>query len=109
MVSSFLGILGVWAFTSIVNHNEPTTVVVSVIYSISLFFQMTEMIRYWYQAKLMSKYVSVVSLISRIIVSLYKIYIVISGKSIYWFAFVNSIDYLIISVVLFVLYFRIDN
>lgn len=109
MLSSLVGIVGVWAFTSVANHDEPITIIVSTIYSVSLFFQMTEMIQYWYQSKLMSKYVSVVSLLSRIVVSIYKIYIIVSEKSIYWFAVVNSFDFLIISVALFIIYFKIDN
>lgn len=108
-VSSFLGILGTWAFVSIVNRNETETIVVSVLYSVSLFFQMTEMIQYWYQSKLLSKYVSIVSLISRIVVSLYKICIIISGKNLYWFAIVNSLDFLIISIALFVIYFKLEG
>lgn len=109
MISSLLGILGIWAFTAIVNQNETDTIIVSVLYSISMFFQMTEMIQYWYQAKLFSKYVSIVSLISRAIVSVYKIYIIIAGKNIFWFAIVNSLDYLIISVCLFVIYFKLEG
>lgn len=107
--SSLLGILGIFAFTSIANHNETDTIIVSVLYSVSMFFQMTEMIQYWYQAKLLSKYVSVVSLVSRIIISAYKIYIIIAGKTIYWFAIVNSLDYLIISACLFVIYIKLGG
>lgn len=107
--SSLVGVVGVWAFTTIANQNEPETVIVSVLYSLSMFFQMTEMIQYWYQAQLLSKYVSLVSLASRLIVSAYKIYIVISGKNIYWFAIVNSLDYLIISVCLFAIYFKLGG
>ena len=106
-LSSVLGIVGVWAFSAVANPGESTTIIVSVIYSVSLFFQMTEMIQYWYQAKLMSKYVSIVSLVSRILVSIYKIYIVIVGKNIYWFAIVNSLDFLIISALLYIIYFRL--
>lgn len=108
-ISSLLGILGLWAFTSIVNKNEQETILVVLIYSLSLFFQMTEMVQYWYQSKLMSKYVSIVSLISRFLVSIYKIYIVISGKNIYWFAVVNSLDFLMISVALYAIYFRLGG
>lgn len=108
-LSSLLGILGIWAFTSVVNHNEIDTIIVSVLYSISLFFQMTEMIQYWYQARLLSKYVAIISLIARIFVSVYKIYIVVEGKTIFWFAVVNSLDYLLISVGLFVIYFKLGG
>ena len=107
--SSILGILGVWAFVTIVNRTEQETIVVAVIYSLSLFFQMTEMVQYWYQAKLMSMYVSIVSLVSRFVVSVYKIYIVINGKNIYWFAVVNSLDFLLISAALFVIYFKVGG
>lgn len=107
--SSMLGILEIWVFTSVVNRSEHDTILVCLLYSISLVFQMTEMIQFWYQSKLMSKYVSIISLISRIIVSLYKIFIIISGKSIYWFAIVNSLDYLIVSVLLFAVYFKLGG
>lgn len=106
VLSSLAGILGIWFFTSIANPDEPTTVVVCVIYSISLIFQMTEMIQYWYQAKLLSRYVSVVSLLSRIAVSLYRVFIVVSGKSIYWFSIVNSLDFVIISAALYKIYHK---
>ena len=109
MISSLVGILGTWAFTAIANKNETETIMVSVIYSISLLFQMAEMIQYWYQSKLLSKYVSIVSLISRVIVSVYKIYIIIAGKNIYWFAIVNSFDFAMISIALFAIYFKLGG
>ncbi len=108
-ISSLLGIVGIWAFTGIVNRGETDTIIVSVLYSISMFFQMTEMIQYWYQSKLLSKYVSQISLISRLIVSVYKIYIIATGKSIYWFAVVNSFDFLLISVGLFLVYRKLEG
>lgn len=109
MVSSFLGVLGVWAFTTVVNQNETETIVVSVLYSTSLFFQMLELIQYWYQAKLLSKYVSLVSLVSRMFVSAYKIYIIVEQKSIYYFSIVNALDFLLISIALFVIYYKIGG
>lgn len=105
-ISAFLGIGVVSAISFLLNQGEKETIVVCILYSISLVFQMTEMIQYWYQAKLLSKYVALTSLISRVIVSAYKIYIVIRGKNIYWFAIVNSLDYLIISILLYWLYLK---
>ena len=57
--ASLLGIAGVAAFAGIANRGEKETVIVCVLYSISLLFQATEMLQYWFQAKLMSKYVAV--------------------------------------------------
>lgn len=103
-ISSVLGVIGCTAFVSIINKDETDTLIVCFLYSISLFFQMMEMIQYWYQAKLLSKYVAVTSLIARFIISAYRIYIIVVGKSIYWFAIVNALDYFIISVILIVIY-----
>ena len=108
-ISSLLGVVCIWAFTSVANYGEADTIIVCTLYSVSMFFQMTEMIQYWYQSKLLSKYVSIVSLISRAIVSIYKIYIILSGKNIYWFAIVNSFDFLIISIGLFYIYRKIGG
>lgn len=107
--TSFLGIVGVVGFVSIANRSEKDTIIVCTLYSFSLIFQMAEMIEYWYQAKLLSKYTSVTSLIAYTIVSAYKIYLLIAAKSIYWFAVTSALDYLLISIILFIIYSRIGT
>lgn len=109
IITSILGIIGIAAFALIVNKGETETIIVCILYSISLIFQMTEMIQYWYQARLLSKYTSLTMLVARFIISAYKIYLIISAKNIYWFALVNAIDYLIISIVLFVIYKKLSG
>ena len=79
------------------------------LYSVSLVFQMTEMIQYWYQAKLLSKYTSVVSLVAYTIVALYKVVLLVTGKSIYWFAISYAFDFLIISATLMVIYGKLGS
>ncbi len=109
VISSLFCIVGCVTFVSIANAGERDTLIVCALYSISLLFQMTEMIQYWYQAKLLSKYTSVTSLVAYTIVALYKVFLLISGKNIYWFAISYAFDYLIISVVLFVLYRKLGS
>lgn len=104
LVSSFFAIIGCAAFVAIVNRDETDAIIVTLLYSISLIFQMMELIHYWYQAKLLSKYTAITSLIARFVVSIYRIYIIIAGKSIYWFAIVSAMDYCIIAVALLVIY-----
>ena len=58
---SLLCIVGCLAFVSIVNAGETDTLIVCALYSISLVFQMTEMIQYWYQAKLLRSRYYIVS------------------------------------------------
>lgn len=109
IVSSFLCIIGVASFVLITNNNEKETLIVCVLYSAVLIFQATEMIQYWFQTKLLSKYTSVVSLCAYVIVSAYRIVLLITEKSIYWFAVSNALDYLIISVCLFALYKKLGS
>ena len=109
ILSAFLCIIGVAAFVSITNNNEKETLIVCVLYSAVLLFQATEMIQYWFQAKLLSKYTSLVSLSAYIVVSAYRIILLITEKSIYWFAVSNALDYLIISGCLFFLYKRLGT
>lgn len=106
VMASLVGIFGAICFVSIANRGETDTIIVCSLYSISLVFQMTEMIQYWYQAKLLSKYTSIASLIAYAIVSTYRIYLLITQKSVYAFALTNALDYFLISAILFSIYYR---
>lgn len=102
--SSLFCIGGIVAFVSVANAGERETFFVCLLYSVLLIFQSADLIVYWFQAKLLSKFSSVVSLCAYILVSLYKIFLLMSGKGIYWFAISNALDYCIIAVSLNVIY-----
>ncbi len=109
IISSIFCMIGSVAFVMITNAGETETILVCMLYSFTLLFNATEMTQYWFQAKLLSKYPSVAALISYIVVSLYKIYLLVTQKSVIWFAFSNVIDYLLISIVLMVIYKKIGG
>ena len=109
LVSSVFCIAGVSSFAFMANPNEPTTICVCFLYSLALIFQAFNYIEYWYQSKLMSKCSSIISLIAYVLVSTYKIYLLIECKSIYWFAISNVLDYLIISLGGIALYFKLGG
>ena len=109
VVSGLFCVLGCISFVYLLNPQEQDTLIVCSLYGISLIFQMTEMIQYWYQAKLLSKYTAVVSLAAYAIVSVYRIFLLISQKNIYWFALAYSVDYFLISATLIFLYGKIGN
>ncbi len=104
VLSSVFCMFGILSFTAVANAGEKTTVIVCALYSINLIFQALEMIQYWFQAKLLSKYTSLTMLCAYIIVSVYKIYLLVAQKNIYWFAVSQAIDYAIIAVVLLFIY-----
>ena len=109
VMSSFLCILGCAAFVLVANAGEVDTLIVCLLYSISLIFESLEMTQYWFQAKLLSKYMAVTSLVAYLITALYKVFLLTTGKSIYWFALSNALDYLIITIVLLIIYGRLEG
>ena len=106
LFSSVLCMGGVAAFASVANFGETETIIVCVLYSVSIFFAALEMTQYWFQYKLLSKYSSIVMLLAYVVVSTYKIFLLITQKSVYWFALSHSVEYGAIAVLLFVFYFR---
>lgn len=109
VISSFACMLGVAAFVNVVNAGETTTIIVCALYSLLLLAQAIEIVQYWFQAKLASKYVSITSLVAYTIVSAYKIFLLVTEKSIYWFAISNALDYAIIGIVLLIIYRRLSD
>lgn len=106
MVSAIVCVIGVTAFAAAANPGDYTTIIVCMLYSISLFFQAIEMLQYWFQAKLLSKYSSLAMLYAYMVVSAYKIWLLASGKSVYWFALSHAVEYGVTGMLLLVAYKR---
>lgn len=106
VLSGLLCMVGVLLFAVISGGNEKETILVCVLYSTVLLFQATEMIQYWFQSKLLSKYTAIISLCAYLAVSIYKMILMGLSKSVYWFALSNSFDGLLVSIGLFAVYNR---
>lgn len=102
--SSAVCILGVSLFASIANFGQIETIVVCALYSLSLFFTAIEMVQYWFQYKLLSKYSSIIMLVAYVFVSLYKIFLLVTQKNVYWFALSHSVEFGIVGILLLVFY-----
>lgn len=109
IISSLFCIIGSVTFVVVANAGEKETVLVCVLYSLSLLFNATEMTQYWFQSKLLSKYPSIAALAAYVVVAAYKIYLLVSQKSVVWFALSNAIDYFLISIILIVLYQKLGT
>ena len=106
IMSSVACLFGVIGFSAVSNVNDRTTVLVCSLYSISLVFAAVEMIQYWFQYKLLSKYSSVVMLVSYFAVSAYKIFLLATQKSVFWFAVSHSVEYGLIGFALLAVYYK---
>lgn len=112
IVSSFMCMIGVSAFATVANYGEENghiIILVCVLYSISIFFTATEMIQYWFQYKLLSKYSSLLMLVAYVVATSYRVLLLILGEGVYWFALTNSLDFGIIGIGLIILYKRMGS
>lgn len=104
LFSSILSMIMIVTIVSIVDKNEPVTVLVAVLCSVALIFQIFDTFNYWFQFKYKSKITSIAVLIAYIVTSVYRIILLILGKSVQWFAFATSVDYICLAAILFYFY-----
>lgn len=109
IVSSIFCMIGSVAFVAYVDAGEEETILVCLLYSLTLLFQATEMTQYWFQSKLLSKYPSIATLCAYIVVAMYKIYLLVTQKSVVWFALSNVLDYFLVSVIMMVMYRKVGG
>lgn len=88
----------------IVDYGEPTTIAVVAISCIGLVFHVFETLIFWFQRHLRSKVTAIVSLIGYGATALYRIILLILNKSVHYFAFALTVDYIVIAVLLLLSY-----
>lgn len=109
LISSVISIILIFIVVLILKPNDQLVRTVTVLQSISLIFQIYEIFDFWFQSELKSKYVSISKMIAYFLVAIYKIILLITHKSIIWFAISTVIDYSIILVVLGIIYKKNNN
>lgn len=107
--TAVLGMIASATFVFVFDAGEKETLLVVILYSTILLTRALELIQYWFQAKLLSKYYSTVSLIAYILVSAYKIYLLVAQKSVGWFALSYALDSLLIGVMLVFCYRKLNG
>lgn len=105
VISSIFSSLTILCIVFFVDAGEPITITVVALCSIGVIFNIFEVFNYWFQAHLQSKITALVSLVAYFITALYKIVLLLLGKSVVWFAFATSIDYICIGIMLFFMYY----
>lgn len=109
LASSVLCILGVIVFVTIANFGETVTLLVCALYSVVLLTHAIELIQFWFQAHLLSKYTSIATLIAYLVKSGYQIFLLMNGSAVWWFALTSVLDILIIDVIMVVLYYKANK
>lgn len=106
IISSALCSVVVVSMVSAINHGDRIFTMTAVLLSLAMIFQSFEMFNYWYQSKLESRTSSIIQTIAYVVVAAYRIFCLISSKNVLWFAFANSLDSIVIAVLLYITYKR---
>lgn len=104
LISSLFSVIMILILVLIMKPNNNTILVVTLLQSTALFFQIYELIDFWFQARLQSKYVAIAKSTAYIIVAIYKITLLILKKPVEWFAFSTALDYIIIFIIMILMY-----
>lgn len=104
--SGILSIVTIMIYVSIANPNNNVIFITTLLQSLILIFEVFDLIDFWFQSQLKSKYVAIAKTIAYIVMSVYKIILLILGKSVEWFAFATSLEYIVILIILIMMYIR---
>ena len=103
-VSSFFSAVMILCIVRVVDRNEPKTIVIAILCSISLVFQVLDTFNYWFQSRYAAKVTSIATFVAYAATALYRIVLLIFQKDVQWFAFATSIDYIVLGTILFCAY-----
>lgn len=109
LMSSILSVVMIVSLVYLTDDGDPLLVWIAILSSIGLVFNVFDVIEYWFLKRHMSKITAVASFIGYCITSVYKVFLLVTGKSVLYFAFATSVDYAVIAVILFVMYKKNDG
>ncbi|WHX60507.1 flippase [Peribacillus frigoritolerans] len=105
-VTSIISILVLYFIVSLFYNDQKIIIVVITLQSLALIFSSLDTIDFWFQSLLMSRYVVIAKSIARLCVSAWKIYLLISGASLEFFALSSAIEAMILGFLLLIIYFK---
>lgn len=106
LVSSFLSSFSIVCIVALLNPNDKLRIILALIQSLQLVFQASHILNSWFQRYLKSKHVSLANMLASILVSGYRVFLLVTSKSIIWFAFSSLVTQAFIGIVLFFNYKR---
>jgi O-antigen/teichoic acid export membrane protein len=106
LASSILSSIMMIALGFLLDGDEPVTIAVIALCSLSPIFNVFDIFHFWFQNQYKSKITSIASFLAYCMAAAYKVVLLITQKSVQWFAFATSIDCIVVAVFLFAAYKR---
>ena len=104
ILSSFCSAVLVVAVSFVLDYGKWETIAVVALCSISLVFHAFDTLNYWFLSQYKSKITAIATFIAYVATATYKIILLVLGKSVFWFAFATSVDYIVLGIVLIIAY-----
>lgn len=98
LAAGLLSVIAVCIIVVAVNPRDHLLLVVTFLQSLVLLFNAFHIIDFWYQSLLRSKVSSIIKCIAYTGMSLYRVWLLVTGKSVEWYAFATSLDALLIAI-----------
>lgn len=105
-ITAILSTISVLGLVYMTDGGDPLIMKIALLESIGILASAFDTFMYWFQGKLLGKYVSIASVVAYLGMSAYRIYLLANNADILWFAFATSVDTLLLSMVLFICYIR---
>ena len=103
LVGAFV-MISVVAFATLLTNNDSTTNLYVFIIASGIIFQSLEVVDFYFQSQVLSKFVSICKIIQLLISSLIKLYLIFVGADLFWFVIVSLIDQITLAISLYIAY-----
>ncbi len=104
LFSSILSSIAIFIIVAVLNPDDHLKWILVFLQSFQLIFKSVQILDSWFQRHLKSRYVSIGKMVACLIVSGYKVFLLVTQKSIIWFALSNSLTDVVIAVMLYIFY-----
>lgn len=104
VIAALLSSISIACLIVILNPGDSLKLTLAMIQSIQLLFKAFDILDVWFQRRLKSKYASIGKMLASLVVSAYKIFLLVTYKGLVWFAFSNVLSDFVIAAVLLLFY-----
>lgn len=104
LISSIMSAIMIVSVVNIVDAGDPLLMWIAIFSSIGLIFKVFDVIEYWFLKRYQSKITAIASFVGYCATSIYKIFLLVNGKGVVYFAMATSVDYIVIALILFAAY-----
>lgn len=105
-LSSLISIASIFLIVSVADRGDVVVTSVVALSSLSLLFGIFDTFLYWFQLNYNSRVGAISGVIAYIIVAIYRAFLLVTKKSVLWFAFGTSLDYICVAVIVYSVYIR---